>query len=371
MIEAESQNDGLSTQVSYKYHSKGVRVSATRDGVETRYLIDDNFQSFPQVLEEYHPSDINSTSTAYSFGLQRISSQSGDQTQYYLTDGLGSKSALVDSRGEKMASYIYDAFGNPESLFGNLKNEFLYAGEQYEDSLNLLYLRARYYDSSTGRFVSSDPFPGFVFLPMTQNDYLYVGSNPVNYVDPSGLSGASFSEYGVVNRLKIIRGAFLSCIRDIALNQAKDQLENQLEDLTIKAAGDYIIGPGAEALGGIYVYVTNKGQYYVGKTKNPFNIRLGAHARKLAEEGDFITDVFKIGIDQAKQKKGFKITQIEQALIDIADNVFPITPLDSRVHKKRNKIRASGTQSGCNSDLVDIDFNPLTGKVTYKRPPLP
>ena len=160
-------------------------------------------------------------------------------------------------------------------------------------------------------------------------------------------------------------------IRDIALNQAKDQLENQLKDLTIKAAGDYIIGTGAEALGGIYVYVTNKGQYYVGKTKNPFNIRLGAHARKLAEEGDFITNVFKIGIDQAKQKKGFKITQIEQALIDIADNVFPITPLDSRVHKKRNKIRTSGTQSGCNSDLVGIDFNPLTGKVTYKRPPLP
>ena len=177
---------------------------------------------------------------------------------------------------------------------------------------------------------------------MTQNDYLYVGSNPVNYVDPSGLSGASFSEYGVVNRLKIIRGAFLSCIRDIALNQAKDQLENQLEDLTIKAAGDYIIGPGAEALGGIYVYVTNKGQYYVGKTKNPFNIRLGAHARKLAEEGDFITDVFKIGIDQAKQKKGFKITQIEQALIDIADNVFPITPLDSRVHKKETRLEHLG-----------------------------
>ena len=42
-------------------------------------------------------------------------------------------------------------------------------------------------DSGTGRFLSTDPFPGYLSYPMSQHDYVYVGNSPLNCVDPSGL----------------------------------------------------------------------------------------------------------------------------------------------------------------------------------------
>ena len=58
--------------------------------------------------------------------------------------------------------------------------EWSYTGEQ-NDPTGLEYLRARYYDASTGRFLSQDP------LPLLQR-YAYANDNPANLVDPSGLS---------------------------------------------------------------------------------------------------------------------------------------------------------------------------------------
>jgi len=61
-----------------------------------------------------------------------------------------------------------------------------YRGEQYDPDLGLYYLRARYYNPATGRFMSRDPWSGNQFDAKTLHKYLYVGSNPVNFVDPSG-----------------------------------------------------------------------------------------------------------------------------------------------------------------------------------------
>ncbi|MCH7480808.1 MAG: hypothetical protein IIC79_05385 [Chloroflexi bacterium] len=62
----------------------------------------------------------------------------------------------------------------------------------------LVFLRARFYDPSIGRFLTKDPFPGFPSLPSTLHPYTYAMNNPVNLVDPSGqnplliLAAASF-----------------------------------------------------------------------------------------------------------------------------------------------------------------------------------
>jgi RHS repeat-associated protein len=61
-----------------------------------------------------------------------------------------------------------------------------YRGEQYDSDLGLYYLRARYYNPNTGRFLSRDPEDGDPTDPKTLHKYLYAGGDPVNGLDPTG-----------------------------------------------------------------------------------------------------------------------------------------------------------------------------------------
>ncbi len=61
-----------------------------------------------------------------------------------------------------------------------------YRGEQFDSDLGLYYLRARYYNPSTGRFMSRDPLDGKSIDPKTLHKYLYASGDPVNASDPTG-----------------------------------------------------------------------------------------------------------------------------------------------------------------------------------------
>jgi RHS repeat-associated protein len=95
-----------------------------------------------------------------------------------------------------MDTYEYDAFGNEFTVSGgsSTPNEFLYCGEQYDSDLGLYYLRARYYNPLTGRFMSRDSFEpklrnpnGTPLNPKELHKYLYTGGDPVNWIDPRGM----------------------------------------------------------------------------------------------------------------------------------------------------------------------------------------
>jgi len=102
---------------------------------------------------------------------------------YYETNGLGSITSISGSAGTISNTYTYDAFGNVTNFTGSLSNPFGYNGREYDEETGLDYYRARYYDSTTGRFISEDS----IRFGGGNNFYSYVGNNPTNLTDPLGL----------------------------------------------------------------------------------------------------------------------------------------------------------------------------------------
>ena len=82
------------------------------------------------------------------------------------------------------------AIGLRSGRAGNRVRSFC-SGEQYDPDLGLYYLRARYYNPATGRFLSRDPKDGYINVPKTLHKYLYADGDPVNMKDPTG-KGALF-----------------------------------------------------------------------------------------------------------------------------------------------------------------------------------
>ena len=69
---------------------------------------------------------------------------------------------------------------------GDTDNDYLYTGEQYNESTGLYYLRARYMSPETGTFTTMDTYAGTLDNPISLHKYLYANGNPVMYTDPTG-----------------------------------------------------------------------------------------------------------------------------------------------------------------------------------------
>jgi len=126
----------------------------------------------------------------YTYGLQRISenqlSGSTWTPTFYGYDGHGNVRFTTSTAGTVGNTYQFDAFGAPIASTGTIANTYLYSGERFDQNIGLYYLRARYYNQATGRFVTMDPVAGKIFDPKTLHKYVLTGNNPVNWIDPRG-----------------------------------------------------------------------------------------------------------------------------------------------------------------------------------------
>jgi RHS repeat-associated protein len=170
---------------AFTYNGNGARMAKVVDGTIISYVLDVN-TPLPVVLMEQQGAQ---GTVHYLYGLDLLGQQQPAQDWlYYYGDGLGSTRQLTDGQGQVVTSLAYAPFGALRDVSGPLAR-FLFTGEQHDPSTGLYYLRARYYDPATGRFLTRDPFPGFAFDPVSQHPYVYARNNPVNLVDPSGLQG--------------------------------------------------------------------------------------------------------------------------------------------------------------------------------------
>jgi RHS repeat-associated protein len=174
---------------SYAYDGDGNRISQTNDGTVTSYVVD-TLPANDRVLS----ATTGTATTYFIYGKDLLYSIDAAGPHFHHADSLGSTIAVTDSTGAVEQTYGYDIFGAIRNMTGTGGTKFTFTGEQNDDT-GLMYLRARYYDPSVGRFLSRDPFPMQPSDTQTVNRYAYVKNDPTNYVDPSGEQAVGGLEY--------------------------------------------------------------------------------------------------------------------------------------------------------------------------------
>jgi RHS repeat-associated protein len=130
----------------------------------------------------------------------------GGSAVYYTADGLGSIRDLTNSSQNIVEQYSYDSFGNLPAP-PTTGNPYTFTGREHDPETGLLFYRARYYDPKVGRFLQEDP-KGFDGGDV--NFYAYVAGNPINAVDPYGLT----SQPGFLEGMIPIWGSGKAAIND-------------------------------------------------------------------------------------------------------------------------------------------------------------
>lgn len=115
-----------------------------------------------------------------------ISENRNGVSRFYVPDSLGSMRALLDNTQAQTDTFTYWPYGEEQSRTGTTPTPFRFVGSQgyYRDSSSRTYVRARCLELTKGRWLTKDPLG---FAAGDVNLYRYVGSNPINSIDPTGM----------------------------------------------------------------------------------------------------------------------------------------------------------------------------------------
>ncbi|MBN1508617.1 MAG: RHS repeat protein [Sedimentisphaerales bacterium] len=176
--------DGTNT-VTYAYDGVGNRIAKTANGQTTLFINDIN-RLYTEAIAEIDTSNMPIRLREWGSDLLSVREPRW-RSSFYLHDSpAGSVRRLLDGAGQTINTYEYDAFGATTAETETVANAYRFDGEVQEKETGLIFLRARYADPTTGRFLTRDPLLGNLAVPQSLSPYIFVTNSPANYVDPSG-----------------------------------------------------------------------------------------------------------------------------------------------------------------------------------------
>ena len=171
---------GSGGTVYFKYDPSGRRIYKSSSPGTSIYAYDDD-----DVIEETNAAGAPVARYAQMESMDEpLAMLRSSTTSYYERDGLGSVTSLSNTAGALAQTYAFDSFGNQTASSGSLTNSFRYTGREFDAETSLYYMRARYFDPVTGKFMSEDP----TRFRDSVNFYRYVRNDPVDNTDPTGFT---------------------------------------------------------------------------------------------------------------------------------------------------------------------------------------
>ena len=166
---------------TYSYNGDGLRMRKVVNSVSEAFVW--NIAQRPGLLLVD-----GKTQFIYGPGGRPLEQINADGTVlWFHQDQLGSTRVLTNSAGAISARYGFSSYGvrpgdDLTDKGAAAITPLLFAGQYTDAESGLQYMRARYYDPTTGQFLTRDPL-----VTITRHPYVYAGGDPVNHVDPTGL----------------------------------------------------------------------------------------------------------------------------------------------------------------------------------------
>ena len=171
--------------LTFEYNEDGLRQSKTCNNITTDYYYNGSVLIGMQRGQ-----------TKYLFSYDAagnvVSVKHGDDEYYYLRNAQGDIVKLIDESGVTVVEYTYDTWGKKVTTTGSLAGTlglfqpFRYRGYVYDWETGFYYLQSRYYDPTTGRFISADVLLSTGQGVLGHNAYAYCGDSPVGRLDSTG-----------------------------------------------------------------------------------------------------------------------------------------------------------------------------------------
>jgi RHS repeat-associated protein len=177
------------------YDALGRCVKRVLNGSTTYYIYDGE-----KPILEYRSTDLSHPAkNLYGKGIDEILMRYDPSfippvTCYYQQDHEGSVTHLLNTSGNVIETYKYDAFGAPaiydvanppnQRSSSHYSNRFLFTGREYANLFGFYEYRARAYHPGLGRFMSEDPK---LFEAGDYNLFRYCHNDPIDFTDPMGL----------------------------------------------------------------------------------------------------------------------------------------------------------------------------------------